>query len=310
MALMTGPISPYITPDLLTTFPLGISWSTIPDQRASEAERYAAQVIMCQTATGMADTRCNQILRSTQQTELLRGPGSYRVNLTREGTIRLMLSQRPVTSISQIQIAPAVPLPYQWTSIQQGNWAVGIPPLMTNSSSVAADSGMGGQWILVGPCAASSGNRLWAFNTTYQAGWPHAGITQQAAPGDGVLYVDDCTGWAPVPPSTQGAVGVIQDNAAGQEAVAVLAASAATGPGELSLSAPLQYGHAPGILVSCMPSQIQWATALYAASQALTRGATSTTIQTTRGGSSRNSGGGVTLKMAADELLNPFRLMK
>jgi len=268
---------------------------------------------MCMTATGMADTRCNQILRSTQQTELLRGPGSYRVTLSKEGTVRLLLSQRPVTSVSAIEIAPAIPLPYQFRPVQQGNWAVGIPPLLVTSSTVAADSGMGGQWVLLGPCGVTSGGN-WAINTTYTAGWPHAGITKAASVGDETLTVDDVTGWAPAA-GANGAVGVIQDTATGQqEAVTCLAAAAqngsGTGPGLLSLSAPLTYAHNVGLLVTCMPSQIQWATALYAASQALTRGSTATIIQTTRGGSGRTAGQALTLKQQADELLAPFRLMK
>jgi hypothetical protein len=262
---------------------------------------------MCQIATSMVDSRCNQILRSTSQTETLRGPGGYRVNTHQNGTTRLELSQWPITAITAIQVASASTLPYQWKSVTTGQWAIDRPALLTTSSSIAADMGTGGQAIFIGPGWVNGGRGSTVIETTYTAGWPHCGITKQANAGDGVLNVDDCTGWAPVPPSTQGGVGVIQDNAGGQEPVTVLASSVATGPGVLTLSGPLQYAHAPGILLSCLPGQVQWASALYAASQALTRGSTSTTIQTTRGGSSRSTGGGASLKMQADQMLAPFR---
>jgi hypothetical protein len=268
-------------------------------------------MLMCQTATGMADTRCNQILRSTTQTELLRGPGSYRVNREPEGTIRLLLSQWPVTAVTGIQVAPAVPLPYQFQPVAAGNWAIERPSLGIAGSSVAADSGTGGQAVTLGPCQVSTGGR-WAIETTYTAGWPHAGITEAASAGDGFLNVDDVTGWAPDTLGANGAIGVIQDTATGQqEAVTCVAASSnsgtGSGPGVLSLSAGLTYAHDVGILVTCLPNQIQWATALYCAAQALTRGSTATIIQSTRGGSGRTTSSAEPLKMQADQLLAPFR---
>lgn len=311
MALMTGPVSPYITPDLLASYPTGVSWNTIPDQRASDAQKYAAQVLMCQTATGMADTRANQVLRSTSQAETLRGPDSFRVNLQTGGTVRLLLSQWPITAVTAIRVATAVPLPYQWVQVTTGQWAVERMPLLVTSSSVAADSGTGGQSVILGPGYVGGRGSYpggWVIETTYQAGWPHCGITKAASAGDGILNVDDCTGWAPASPGGPGATGVVQDVAGGQEAVTCLASSVPTGPGVLSLAGPLQYAHSPGILASCLPNQIQWASALYAASQALTRGSTSTTIQTVRGGSQK-AGGGMGLKQQADELIGPFRRM-
>jgi hypothetical protein len=308
MALMTGPVSPYITPDQLTTYPLGVSWNTIPDQRASDAAKYAAQVLICQTATGMADARCNQVLRSTSQTETLHGPGGYRFSMLPDGTSRLLLSQWPILGVTAMQVARSVPLPYQFTPVTTGNWAVERPALLVTSSSVAADSGTGGQAVILGPGYVQGGRGAYVAETTYLAGWPHCGITVAANPGDEILQVDDCTGWAPASPGAPGATGVIQDTSvAQQEAIACAASSVTVGPGFLSLAAPLQYAHDPGILATALPGQIQWATALFAASQALTRGSTSTTIQTTRGGAQRNAGGGAALAEMACQLLAPFR---
>jgi hypothetical protein len=142
---------------------------------------------------------------------------------------------------------------------------------------------------------------------TYTAGWPHAGIAAAAAAGDEILHVDDCTGWAPVAPGEPGAGGVIQDTIGIQEAVTCLASSVTTGPGILTLAAPLAYAHSPGVLVSAMPGQIQWATILYAASMALTRGSTATTVQSTSGRGQSSASGAKALQDQAAQLLGPFR---
>ncbi len=256
----------------------------------------------------MIDSHCNQILRSTTQTETLRGPGGYRVNNHQNGTTRLLLSQWPVTSVTAVQVAPASVLPYRFTPVTQGAWSVERPPMLVTSSSVAADSGTGGQAVIIGPGFVGNGHGSWVIETTYTAGWPHAGITKAADVGDGILNVDDCTGWAPVMAGSPGATGVIQDTVGGnQEAVTCLASSVPTGPGVLTLATGLTYAHPPGVLVSCLPGQVQWGAALYAASQALTRGSTATVIQTVRGGSQRTVGGGMALKQQGDEMLCPFK---
>ena len=117
MALMTGPVSPYIVPSQLSSYPTGVSWTTIPDQRASDQEKYAAQVIICTQATALADACTNQILRSTLQTETLYGPGNFRVNQLPNGTTRLLLSQWPITTVTAIQVANAASMPYQWAPV-------------------------------------------------------------------------------------------------------------------------------------------------------------------------------------------------
>jgi hypothetical protein len=307
VALTIGPVSPYIVPATLTQMPLGISWTTIPDQRASDAEKYTAQILICQQATAMADSMCNQILRSTVQTETLYGPGDFRVNQLPNGTTRLLLSQWPITSVSAIQVANASSFPYQWVQVTTGAWAVERPSLGLPGTSAAADSGTGGQSVILGPGYVSwlLGRGGYVIETTYASGWPHCGITTAAAAGDPVLHVDDCTGWAPSTVGGQGGNGVIQDTEGNQEAVTVLASSVTTGPGILSLSAGLTYAHSPGVLLTSMPGQIQWATGLYAASQALTRGSTATTIQTI-GPRGQASAGADQLKMQADQLLCAF----
>ncbi len=262
---------------------------------------------MCVTATSMADSHCNQVLRSTVQTETLYGPGGYRVTTRQNGTTRLMLSQWPITSVTAIQVAPASVLPYQFRSVTTGQWAIERPSLLLPGTSVAADSGTGGQAVILGPGWVHGGRGAWVIETTYTAGWPHCGIAKAASAGDAILNVDDCAGWAPPLTGGPGATGVVQDTSGNQEAVTCLASSVPTGPGVLILAAGLTYDHPPGVLVSCLPGQVQWGAALYTGSQALTRGSTATVIQTVRGGSQRTVGGGMALKQQGDEMLCPFK---
>lgn len=304
---MTGPVSPYVVPGQLTLqYPLGISWQSIPTNSASDAQKYAAQVNICQQATAMADAKANQVLRATVQTEQLFGPGAYRVNSLPNGNTRLLLSQWPILGVSAIQCAPANVFPLQWTQVANGAWLVERPPLLVGPSSAAADSGTGGQSIQVGPGYIWWGRNNWVIETTYTAGWAHAGITVGASAGDIELNVDDCTGWAPSMTGGQGCSGVIYDQLGNQESVTCLASSAVAGPGVLSLAAPLMYAHDAGITVSALPGQIQWATALYAASLALTRGATATKIQDIAGTGGATASGAVDLQKQADMLIKPF----
>ena len=309
---MTGLVSPYIVPGQLTQFPLGISWQSIPTNSASDAVKYAAQVNICTQATAMADAKANQVLRATQQTEQLFGPGAWRVNALQNGNVRLLLSQWPILSVSAIQCALSNTFPLQWTSVTTGAWLVERPPLLVGASSAASDSGTGGQAVQMGPGYITWGYRgSYVIETTYVAGWPHAGITVAASAGDQVLNVDDCTGWAPASPGATGNAGlgcsgVIYDQLGNQESISCLAASATAGPGVLTLSSALQYAHSPGITVSALPGQVQWATALYAASLALTRGATATKIQDIAGTGGATASGAADLQKQADDLIRPF----
>jgi hypothetical protein len=312
VALMTGPLSPYVTPDELTAAPTGISWQTIPGQQSSEAQKYAEQVNICQRATSMVDSHCNQVLRCTVQTETLYGPG-YRMTVHSSGMTRLLLSQWPITAVTSIQVAQAAVFPRQWTTVANNAFAVERPTLFLPNSSAPIDSATGGQAVLLGPGYVSGGGGHGAFvtETTYSSGWPHAGIAQAASVGDAILYVDDCTGWAPVTVGGQGATGVIHDTGttpgSGQEAVTCLASSVTTGPGILTLASPLQYAHSPGVIVTTMADQVQWATILFCVSLALTRGATATMIQTMGGGGGKTASGAADMRMEACELLRPFR---
>ena len=76
-----------------------------------------------------------------------------------------------------------------------------------------------------------------------------------------------------------------------QEVVQVSSASVTSGPGTLTLAAPLQSSHAAGTIVSSLPPNAGWAAIMFCVSQALARGATSTTVHQIPGG----PGGGGTM---------------
>jgi hypothetical protein len=161
---------------------------------------------------------------------------------------------------------------------------VNSPPLGLYGTSVPGDAGEWGQLVTLGRGYVTSwtGRGSWFLQTTYANGWPHCSLTAAASAGDTVLQVDDCTGWAPPPGTWTGAAGVIYDPSPGsaQETATVTAASAQAGPGIVTVTPPLTWDHDAGIIFSAMPSQLHWAAILFSVGQALTRGATATSVQT------------------------------
>jgi hypothetical protein len=305
-----GPGTPYLTPDLLIREPIGVSWSSlVPRTGSSPQDLNAVLVDICQKASGLIDGYCNQPLRATLNTESLTGPGGARVGVdTHTKVTTCVLRRGPVLQVTSVQVSPARSFPRAWTTVTPGQYEPAIPVIGMFGTSSPADSGEGGQAILIAPNWVSwrEGRNGYRIQVSYTNGWPHTSLTAQAASGATTLAVDDCTGWAPVAVGQPGAVGVVYDGGL-QEAVTVTAASVVSGPGTLTLSAPLGYPHNAGVMVTTMPAQIRWATALFAGSQALTRGATSTTIHSTGGGSSAGSKAPEELASEAELMLNPFQ---
>jgi hypothetical protein len=260
---------------------------------------------LCASATVQAEEYVNQPLRATLATEAMSGP-DYRVtveNATRN--IRCILSRWPVTTITAVSVSPNV-FPRTWTALRTGNWDVERPIIGTYGSSAPAGSGEGGQAVIIGPFASQGGRNSWRIKITYTHGWPHTSLTATAAAGATAVLVDDCTSWGPVTTGAPGALGVIYDGG-GQETCQVTAASATAGPGTLTLAAGLSYGHTAGVMCSAMPVNVIWGSALFAAADALTRGATSTTIRSMPGHSGGPSGA-EELRVEAMLKLHPYRV--
>lgn len=306
-----GPGTPYITPDALRRQPLGISFDTLAPRNASSSQDLNAILAdLCQQATAMVDGYCNQPLRATLNTEEFTGPGSNRFGIDRDtGVATLTMRRGPVLQVTNVATCAQITFPRTWTTVTAGQYGPALPIIGMYGTSSPADSGEGGQNVLLAPGVVDwlRGRNGWRVQVSYSNGWPHTSLTKTAAAGSFIISVDDCTGWAPIVTGGPGAVGVLFDAGALQEAVTVTAASATAGPGTLTLSSPTAFPHNAGVMLSTMPWQVHWATALLVGSQALTRGATTTTIHATSGGSAQGSDAPTGLASEAELLLNPFR---
>ena len=278
---------------------------------------------MCARATSKVDNYCNQTLRATIDTELLHGP-DFRVTSgpgaggsspspywgTAGFNSRIILSRWPVLEVTNVQTCPNSLFPRQWTSLPSGYYEPELPPLGIYGSAIPGGTAQGGQAIIVAPgyITWNYGRNGWAIQITYINGWPHTEIDEFVDAGSSTIVVDDTTGWAITNyyGTYTGATGVIKD-AGQQEAIHVTATSTTSGPGTLTLSSPTVYPHAAGTLVTTLPAAIEEACILFATAEALTRGATSTTIHDI-GGHSQGTGGDIVgLNTEAELLCAPFR---
>lgn len=316
--------TPYVTPDQLNQWPVGVAWGTIPPASgATPAQQYAVQAMICMAATADAEQIVNQPLRAVETTEELQGP-DYRVTVQwSSGNGRFIAARWPVTQVTGMQVSSNSTWPRQWTVLPAGTFEPEYPVDGLYGAAVPS-SGAGGQAILFAPgyvnwCGGAtspfgqwpggqlSGRKGFRVSATYISGWPHTSLTAPVAAAATAVPVDDCTGWLLTGTSgeTVGAAGVVYDAmGGGQEPVVCTAASAASGPGTLTFAAGLQYAHGQGIVVSAMPQSVIWATALLAGKAALTRGATATTSQTTGG---RQQPGMHPLEAQARQLLATFK---
>lgn len=208
---------------------------------------------------------------------------------------RFICNRWPVTQVLSVSTCPNGLFPRQYTAVPPGMYEPEIPILGVYGSNVPDPSGGdGGQAILIAPGYVNwaLGRNGWRVQVRYITGWPHTCLTQAGTAGALTMAVDDICGWAPVlsPQGvTQGATGLVYDSlGGGQESVTCIGAvpaipGAVSGPGTLSLAAPTNYAHQPGIMVSTMPETVIWGTAMLCAADAITRGAQATTITTTGG---------------------------
>jgi hypothetical protein len=303
--------TPYVTPPMLIAAPTGIVWETIGGGPLPDDQQQFDEIVnLCRRATSMVDGYCNQPLRATLDLETLYGPGDFRFQMQPNGNARLLLSRSPVTQVLGGQISTAASFPAQWTPIGPQFYKIEKPLLGVYGTSAPGGSDNSGQAVLLAPGFASwfAGRLGYQVQTVYVNGWPHGSLTRAAAAGDMTVTIDDCTGWGPPPEiamqagasSTtvpqipgilpipqltqigQGAAGTIYDPG-WQETFSTLATSATSGPGLLTLAAPLAYAHQVGAMVSTLPNTIIQAAILYCVAQALVRGATATSIQATPG---------------------------
>jgi hypothetical protein len=245
---------------------------------------------MCMRATDSVDEMCNQVVRATVDTEQLQGP-NFRITQQTGGLTRIMLSRWPVLRVLGGQVAPTNVFPRQWTQISGDQYDIEYPIIGLAGTNTPSAAGEGGQAVVLAPghVGFANGRNGYTLRTTYINGWPHCGLTADVAEGASVLNVDDTTGWAPIDIGGQGATGVLRDGQ-NQEAFTVIESSTAAGPGALTLAAPLANDHTTGTMATTLPDTITWAAILLCCAQALTRGASSTGVQSATPGSTGGGG--------------------
>jgi hypothetical protein len=295
---VVGPGTPYVTPEILKSAPTGISWGTIPRRDSTNASNRAEMLNMCQRATALVDQTCNQVIRATVDTEQLQGP-DFRITVQSGGLARVTLSRWPVLRILGGEIAQTNVFPRQWQSIPGDQFDIEYPIIGLAGTNTPSAAGEGGQAVVLAPgwLNFANGRNGYTLRTTYVNGWPHAGLTAPATAGDQFILVDDTTGWAPIEVGGQGATGTLQ-NGQDQESFTVVSSNTTTGPGELTLAVPLEFDHPIGVAATTLPDSLVWAAILFCASQALTRGASSTGVQSATPGA---TGGGGSPKTFQDE---------
>jgi hypothetical protein len=185
-----------------------------------------------------------------------------------------------------------------------------VPPLGLLNTITPDSSPEGGQAVTVGGgyidwCYGRNG---YAIEVTYVNGFPHCSLTSSVVAGATSLPVNDCTGWgiASYYGTYTGAAGVVTDSGQ-QEAVQVTATSAVSGPGNLTLASGVAYPHQAGTIVTTMPASVQQACIYFCTAEALTRGATSTTIHAVGGSAQSSDKGAEDLIAEGELLLHAFR---
>lgn len=326
---MTTPLplggAPYVSPLTVMSAPTGVDWTSIPvGDDITPAQNMAEMWNICARATARANAYCNQVLRATVDVEVAHGPdyylqvgpaaggksiSSYWGNFCNSNA-RIVMSRWPILQVSTVKVCPSNTWPRAFRTLPAGWAEPENPPLGIYNSVAPSSAGEGSQAILIGPGYIdwTYGRNGYICEITYINGWPHAEITANAAAGAQTLTVDDTTGWAitSYQGTYTGATGVIKDSGR-QEVVQVLSASTTSGPGTLALSSPLTYPHVAGTLVTTFPANVEQACILFAAAEALTRGATTTTIHDIGGHAQQTGGDIVGLTTEAELLIHPFR---
>jgi hypothetical protein len=277
------------------------------------SQKLAEQANICGRATSEADGYVNQVIRATTDTELLHGPGDYRVNVQQyTGTVRLIMPRWPVIAINSIKVAPNAVFPRQWVTLPTGYYEPENPASGIFGAAQPVGSGDGGQAIIMAPGYVGWGLGRWgyAIQVQYVNGWPHAGLAADSPAGSSTLQVDDCTGWT-IPQAETGLIGATATVYDGgqQEVIQVTGSSVTSGPGTLTLASPTLFAHDAdtGIIISTIPRDIQWAVILLASAEALARGATSTTVQEVPGRSQTSGERMNSLRHDAHRILDTFR---
>ena len=260
-------------------------------------------------SSARADGYCAQVLRATIDNENVYGP-NYRATVqVGSGNGRVILSRWPILSILSVQVAASNVFPRTWTTVPSGCYDIEVPAISILGSIAPSAAIDGGQAILIQPGWINwwNGRNGWLVQVTYINGWPHTSLTSDVAAGATSLPVDDCTGWGITGEWGQtGAAGTVYDSGA-QETIQCTATSVTSGAGDLTVASGLLYNHDAGTMITSLPQSVIGAVILFSAAEALTRGATSTTVHQIPGGSGGAGKGPEDLIGEGELLLHPLR---
>jgi len=224
-----------------------------------------------------------------------------------QGMTRVLTSRWPVTEIIGAQYTSAIVAGPTWNPIPLNG--LFIENALTIQSGVSIESAAGPSAIRIVPGYANwlQGRNYYRLQITYVNGWAHAGIISSVSLGATEVAVDDCTGM------TDGTIGRgmwIYDGAA-TEYVQIASTSVSSGPGIATLKTPLLYSHNAStqqpVIISALPESVQEAAILHATYQALTRGATATTVQNMPGSVVSQSASNATILDSVKDILKPYR---
>lgn len=307
--------TPYISVAMLNAASTGIAWNLIPDIESDDAAKAAEQTNILSRATSRVDTYCNQPLRSVVSNEPLSGPGMPRFGWLPETDVpQLVMRRWPITEVLAVQLSPMRQFPRVWSPLKPTDYEIEFPMMDLYSYPGSPTAPDGGSSILLKPGTVERCRRRGTLRAlvSYTNGWPHAGLTASAEAGDTVLQIDDVTGWA-------GAAGFAYDGSATEDLTVLTVEAntpielpngvglAQTGPGQVTLAAPLAFDHEPGVLVSALPASAQLATIYACVLQALESGVDAITAETLPGSETVAGHGMDWIKTEFEKELGPFR---
>lgn len=292
--------TPYVTPSLLTTAQTGIAWGTIPARDATANAQLAAQKDLCLRSTGMVNRYVDQELRARLRTETVYGP-DFRMTIEPNGAVRVILPARPIIKVTGGRATITSVFPRQWTEIAADQFDLEQPQTSAN----AGVEDLGGQAVLLAPghITRALGRNGYGLQIDFVSGFPHTELTANAAVGATAVSVAELTGW------TVGDVASLDQGGQPEEQATVAALSGTSGPGMVTLTAPLAAAWPTGALFTALPAPVTQAAILYATAQALTRSASVTTVQSAGTGSSRTgrAASPLDLQKIAEQYLRPYR---
>lgn len=295
---MTTGLTPYITPKVLLATNYGVDWKSFPRQGASSEDQLAAQLDACWKATSEADAVANQSLRAGVDTETEFGP-DLAVTVPGNGWARMRMTRSPVLRVVGAAAGPAAATPpVALSPIPATSLVVEHGGQHQTGTIVPAGGSPSPTTILVAPGYVSwaLGRNGYMLQVTTVSGFPVAGIDAAAAAGDTEIHVDDVSGWWD-PDQGLGAAGTVADPPT-REDVSVSGMTpdvpgAISGPGTLTLAAPLQFPHVPlvggltgpdqRVLLTAMPQTLQNAVLYFATYFGLMRGSAALAPQQARG---------------------------